>query len=83
MPFGLIGAPATFQHFINNTLCEYLDVFCSAYLDDILIYSNDLATYKEYIAKVLESLAGAGLYLRYKKCEFHIYETKFLGMIIT
>ena len=40
MPFGLTGAPATFQRFINDTLREYLDLFCSAYLDDILIYSR-------------------------------------------
>jgi hypothetical protein len=40
MPFGLIGAPATFQRFINDALREYLDQFCSAYLDDILIYSK-------------------------------------------
>ncbi|RYF06361.1 MAG: hypothetical protein EOO77_27005, partial [Oxalobacteraceae bacterium] len=39
MPFGLTGAPVTFQRFINDTLREYLDLFCSAYLDDILIYS--------------------------------------------
>lgn len=39
MPFGLTGAPATFQRFINDTLRGYLDVFCTAYLDDILIYS--------------------------------------------
>jgi RNase H-like domain found in reverse transcriptase/Reverse transcriptase (RNA-dependent DNA polymerase)/Integrase zinc binding domain len=83
MPFGLTGAPATFQHFINDTLREYLDVFCSAYLDDILIYSNDLETHKEHVAKVLEALEKAGLYLRFDKCEFHVRETKFLGMILT
>jgi hypothetical protein len=40
MPFGLTGAPATFQRFINDSLRDYLDQFCSAYLDDILIYSK-------------------------------------------
>lgn len=33
MPFGLAGAPATFQRF--DVLGKYLDVFCTAYLDDI------------------------------------------------
>ena len=41
MPFGLCNAPSTFQAFINDVLREYLDVFCSAYLDDILIYSDN------------------------------------------
>ena len=29
-PFGLTGAPATFQRFINWVLREYLDDFCTA-----------------------------------------------------
>jgi len=40
MPFGLTNTPATFQRYINNTLREYLDVFCTAYLDDVMVYSN-------------------------------------------
>ena len=42
MPFGLKNAPATFQHFINNVLCDYLDDFVISYIDDILIYSKKL-----------------------------------------
>ena len=30
MPFGLTNAPRRFQHFINDTLREFLDVFCTA-----------------------------------------------------
>ena len=37
MPFGLSNAPATFQARINEVLRPYLDVFCTAYIDDILI----------------------------------------------
>ena len=42
MPFGLTNAPADFQRFINEVLHPFLDRFCTAYLDDILIYSNTL-----------------------------------------
>lgn len=42
MPFGLCNAPGTFQSFINDSVREYLDIFCSAYLDDILIYSESI-----------------------------------------
>ena len=50
MPFSLIGAPATFQRYINSTLSEFLDIFCSAYIDDMLIYSDGL--YRDYMQKV-------------------------------
>ena len=53
IPFGLTGAPVTFQRFINDSLREYLDQFCSAYLDDILIYSKTKAEHTEHVRKVL------------------------------
>jgi hypothetical protein len=31
---------------MNNTLFEYLDDFCTIYLDDILIYSEDLVEHE-------------------------------------
>jgi len=38
MPFGLTNGPADFQRFINDVLHLFLNTFCAAYLDDILIY---------------------------------------------
>jgi hypothetical protein len=31
---------------MNNTLFEYLDDFCTIYLDDILIYLEDLVEHE-------------------------------------
>jgi len=45
MPFGLINTLSLFQYFVNNTLYLYLDIFYTAYINDILIYSNNLAKY--------------------------------------
>ena len=42
MLFGLSNAPATFQKYVNKILVEKLDIFIIVYLDDILIYTNDL-----------------------------------------
>ena len=53
MNFGLTNAPASFQAYINNVLLEYLDVFYTAYLDDILIYSNFKKEYTRYVRQVL------------------------------
>lgn len=39
-PFGLAEAPAAFQRWINNVLGDLLGKICSAYLDDVLIFSD-------------------------------------------
>jgi hypothetical protein len=83
MPFGLTNATASFQHFINDVLRPYLDVFVTAYLNDILIYSDNLDNHRNHILKVLEALSKAGLQLKPEKCEFHKQEVKYLGFIIS
>ena len=82
MPFGLTNAPATFQAYINETLSQYLDRFCSAFLDDIIIYSETLEEYIIHVQKILQRLSDAGLHLNPKKCEFHKTETTYLGLVI-
>ena len=37
-PFGLAGAPAAFQRWINQVLGDLLGVTCAAYLDDVVIF---------------------------------------------
>src|SRR5579871_549532 len=83
LPFGLTGAPATFQRYINHTLREYLDEFVSAYLDDILIYTDgSLADHRHKVKLVLQKLQEAGLQLDVDKCEFECQSVKYLGFII-
>ena len=53
MPFGLTNAPATFQNFINDVLRPFLDLFVTAYLDDILIFSESLKEHKRHVRQVL------------------------------
>ena len=71
MPFGLTNAPATFQTYINETLSEYIDCFCSAFLDDTIIYSETLEEHIVHVRQVLQRLSDAGLHLNPRKCEFH------------
>ena len=49
MPFGLTNALASFQNFINDALQPFLDRFASAYLEDILIYSDTLEEHKVHV----------------------------------
>ena len=68
---------------INDTLCEYLDLFCVAYLDDILIYSKDKESHTQHVRKVLDALRAKDLKLKPEKCEFYKEEVEFLGYIVT
>ena len=71
MPFGLINAPAIFQHLMNDIFREFLDNFVVCYLDDILIYSKDINQHEEHVGLVLDKLRNAGLYAKLEKCNFH------------
>ena len=68
---------------MNDVLFSYLDNFCTAYLDDILIYSNNKLEHEEHVRKVLERLRKAGLQADIKKSEFSVRRTKYLGFIIS
>ena len=83
MPFELTNAPATFQHFINHVLRPFLEIFCTAYLDDILIYSDNIAEHNVHVNQALQALQEAGLYLKLEKCELHTTTVQYLGLVIT
>ncbi len=82
MPFGLKNAPVTFQRLINDTLREYLDDFTITYLDDILIYSDDLEMHCSHVHKILEKLNKRALYVKKSKSRFKTKEIKFLDYVI-
>ena len=67
---------------MNDVLFDYLDDFCTAYLDDIIIYSDNELEHTEHVRKVLQRLLKAGLYVDIQKSEFKVKKTKFLGFII-
>lgn len=83
LPFGLTNGPATYQRYMNDVLFDYLDDFCTAYLDDILIYSDNILEHNEHVNKVLARLDAAGLQADLKKCEFNVTSTKYLGFIVS
>ncbi|KAM4060807.1 reverse transcriptase (RNA-dependent DNA polymerase) [Hirsutella rhossiliensis] len=83
VPFGLTGAPAAFQRYINSVLQDYLDDFVSAYIDDVLIFSSgSLQDHRDKVGKVLQRLMDAGLQLDINKSEFEVKAVKYLGFII-
>jgi len=71
IPFGLTNAPSDFQALINDMLRAYLDDFCTAFLDDIFIYSNTMKDHKKQVYKVLNALSDAGLHLKNRRASIY------------
>jgi len=83
MPFSLTNAPAAFQRFMNNIFSDLLDVCVVIYLDDILIYSNNMSEHHRHVKEVLKRLHKAGLYAKAEKCEFYSESVEYLGYILS
>lgn len=71
MLYRLAFAPSVFQSMVNEILRDYLHKFVIAYLDDILIYSQDIETHVKHIRQVLQQLLQNNLFVKAEKCEFH------------
>ena len=83
MPFGLTNAPVAFQRFMNDIFSNLLDVYIMIYLDDILIYSNNMSEHHWHMKEVLKRLCKAGLYAKAEKYEFHSESVEYLGYILS
>ena len=83
MLFGLTNAPVAFQQFINDIFSNLLDVCVVIYLDDILIYSNNMSEHYWHVKKVLKCLCKTGLHAKAEKCKFHSESVEYLGYILS
>jgi len=82
-PFGLAGAPASFQRFINHILRDLLGVTVTAYMDDILIYTKgSREEHLKVVKEVFRRLEKASLKLDLEKSQFMVKEVTCLGFII-
>ena len=82
MSFRLKNASVIFQRLINNMLREYLNDFMITYLDDILIYSDNLKTHYKYVYKILAKLNEWVMYVKKLKSRFEIKKIQFLKYVI-
>ena len=83
MPFRLCDAPGIFQSYINKSLREYLDIFCIAYLDNVLIYSTKEKNYADHVLQVLKHLHKQRLQVDIDKCKFLTKKVKYFNIIVT
>ncbi len=61
MFFNLCNESVLFQKYINNTFCKHLDKFCTAYLNNILIYFDNEFKHKIHVKLILWKLQEADL----------------------
>lgn len=78
LPFGLHGAPATFQRLMDRVL-QGCEDWSAAYLDDVVIYSNSWPEHLQHLQEILKRIEKAGLTLNVSKCEWAKQETNYLG----
>ena len=82
IPFELCNVLKMFQSYINSLLQEYLNIFSTAYLDNILIYSKNNEKHTGQVLKVLKQMREKSLQLDIDKCEFSVTEVKYLSLIV-
>jgi len=83
MPFGLRNAPSVFQRFVQDIFSADIGKFLQVYLDDIIIYTNNLEDHIKQVKHTLKKLIKNNLYAKIEKCDFHVQKTKFLGFSVS
>ena len=81
MPFGLKGAPATFQR-LMDTVLQGLQGFSAAYIDDLAIHSDSWDHHLRHVRTVLQRLREAGLTAKPKKCQLGMDQCVYLGYVL-
>ena len=68
---------------MNGIFSDLLDVYIMIYLDDILIYLNNMSKHHWHIKEVLKRLCKTSLYAKADKCKFHSELVEYLGYILS
>jgi len=83
LSFKLTNNSILFQQYMNDVLWDFLNDFCQAYLDDILIYSKTQKKHRQHVKIILDRLQDADLQIDIQKCKFNVEETVFLKIIVS
>jgi len=68
---------------MNDVFSDLLDVCVVVYLDDILIYSDNITQHRSHVKEVLKRLQKTGLYRKAEKCKFHSDSVEYLGYVLS
>eukprot|EP00731_Ephydatia_muelleri_P014418 Em0008g138a len=81
MPFGLCGAPATFQRMMDRLL-RGAEEHAAAYIDDLVIYSQTWEEHICHLRDILTRLRAAKLTARPEKCQLGMRHCTYLGHVV-
>jgi hypothetical protein len=81
MPFGLKGAPATFQRLMTTILSGLQGIKCLVYLGDV-VFGEDLRIHNDRLCEVFSRMRKYNLKLQPDKCKFLRKEVSYLGHVI-
>jgi Reverse transcriptase (RNA-dependent DNA polymerase) len=79
MLIGLCNSPTIHQHRITAALHEYSGKICHIYLNNIVIWSDNIAEHTKHVDLVMKALEKARLHCNLNKCKFSCEEIDFLG----
>ena len=83
MPFGLVGAPATFQSLMDRIFGDLQWKNICVYFDDIFMFSNSFEEHLKLLREVFTRLRKYELQAKLAKCQFLRKELIFLGYQVT
>ena len=79
MPFGLTGAPSTFERLMEQVLSGLQFKTLLIYIDDVIIYSKSVEEGLTRLETVFQRFRSSNLKLKAKKCLFFQREVTYLG----
>ena len=83
MPFGPTNSGATYARFVDLLLQRIRSRHVCAYIDDILVFTEDLETHLKELRAVFELHRIAGIKLRSKKTHLFTAKAKYLGFDVS
>ena len=81
IPFGLNIAPALFTRVLNKALVGCND-YCAIYVDDILVFSQDIKEHSRHLKAVFMALGMANFRVSMKKSTIGVDTVHYLGHIL-
>ena len=83
MPFGLCGAPATFQRLMQRCMGDLMYQMVFVYLDDVCIFSKSFEDHLHHLDTVFNRLREHKLKLKPSKCHLFCKKICYLGHVLS